>query len=375
MEPMNFFAHVTDEKALLVGPLQAPGWTLPTLAKVLKLPADKIEIQMTRMGGGFGRRAYGHYLSEAGLISKKINAPVKLVYTREDDMTYGIYRPMYTATYRAALDANKNLIAFHVKGGGIPEHPIHANRFPAGAVENYLAEAWQISSNITIGAFRAPRSNFNAAAEQSFLDELAEAMGKDPIDFRLELLKKAKEAPVGKNNDYDANRYIGVLQLLKEKSGWGKPENKKYSRGVAAYFCHNSYAAHVVDMVKKDGQPYVERVFSTVDCGIVINPDAATNMVQGAVVDGIGNAFYGGLTLVDGAVQQTNFHQYRMIRMYESPKKIDVSFVDNDIDPTGLGEPPFPPVFGAVANALYKLEGKRNYKQPFGLQLLTPRAF
>jgi len=375
MEPMNFFAHVTDEKALLVGPLQAPGWIQPTLAKILKLPADKIEIQMTRMGGGFGRRAYGHYLSEVALISKKMNAPVKLVYTREDDMTYGIYRPMYTATYRAALDVNKNLIAFHVKGGGIPEHPVHANRFPAGAVDNYLAEGWQIASNITIGAFRAPRSNFNAAAEQSFLDELAEAMGKDPIDFRLELLKKAKEAPVGKNNDYDADRYGGVLQLLKEKSGWGKPENKKYSRGVAAYFCHNSYAAHVVDMVMKDGQPYVERVFSAVDCGIVINPDAATNMVQGAVVDGIGNAFYGGLTHVDGVVQQTNFNKYRMIRMHESPKKIDVSFVDNDIDPTGLGEPPFPPVFGAVANALYKLEGKRNYKQPFGLQLITPRAF
>jgi isoquinoline 1-oxidoreductase beta subunit len=165
------------------------------------------------------------------------------------------------------------------------------------------------------------------------------------------------------------------LQLVKEKSGWGKPENSKYSRGVAAYFCHNSYAAHVVDMVMKDGQPYVERVFSAIDCGIVINPDAATNMVQGAVVDGIGNAFYGGLTLVDGAVQQTNFHQYRMIRMHESPKKIDVSFVDNDIDPTGLGEPPFPPVFGAVANALYKLEGKRNYKQPFGIQLLPTRSF
>ncbi|MFM2117369.1 MAG: hypothetical protein RL316_559, partial [Bacteroidota bacterium] len=375
MEPMNFFAHVTDEKALLVGPLQAPGWIQPTLAKLLKMPTEKIEIQMTRMGGGFGRRAYGHYLSEVALISKKMQAPVKLVYTREDDMTYGIYRPMYTATYRAALDANKNLIGFHVKGGGIPEHPIHANRFPAGAVENYLAEGWQIPSNITIGAFRAPRSNFNAAAEQSFLDELAEAMGKDPIDFRLELLKKAKESPVGKNNEYDAERYAGVLQLLKEKSGWGKSENKKYSRGVAAYFCHNSYAAHVVDMIIKDGQPYVERVFSTVDCGIVINPDAATNMVQGAVIDGIGNAFFGGLTHVNGAVQQTNFHQYRMIRINESPIKIDVSFVDNDIDPTGLGEPPFPPVFGAVANALYKLEGKRKYNQPYGLQLLTPKGF
>jgi isoquinoline 1-oxidoreductase subunit beta len=378
MEPINYFAHVTDEKALLVGPHQAPGWIEPTLSKILNLPADKIEIQMTRMGGGFGLRAYGHYATEAALISKKVKAPVKLVYSREDDMTYGIYRPMYTATYRAALDANKNLIAFHVKGGGIPEHPVHANRFPAGAVDNYLAEGWEISSNITIGAFRAPRSNFNAAAEQSFLDELAEVMGKDPIDFRLELLKRAKENPVGKNNDYDADRYAGVLKLLKEKSGWNKPENKKYSRGVAAYFCHNSYAAHVVDIVKRDGQPYVERVFSAVDCGIVVNPDAATNMVQGAVVDGIGNAFYGGLTHKDGVTEQNNLNRYRIIRMKEAPKKIDVHFVENDIDPTGLGEPPFPPVFGAVANALYKNTGKRYYNQPYlneALQLNNKKAF
>ncbi|NOT73523.1 MAG: xanthine dehydrogenase family protein molybdopterin-binding subunit [Cyclobacteriaceae bacterium] len=365
MEPMNFYAHVTDEKALLIGPHQAPGWIEPTLSKILKLPADKIEIQMTRMGGGFGLRAYGHYMTEAALISRKVKAPVKLVYTREDDMTYGIYRPMYTATYRAALDANKNVIAFHVKGGGIPEHPVHPNRFPAGAIDNYLAEGWAIPSNITIGAFRAPRSNFNAAAEQSFLDELAEMAGKDPIDFRIELLKRAKENPVGKNNEYDAERYAGVLTLLKEKSGWNNSENKKYSRGVAAYFCHNSYAAHVVDVVTKDGMPYVERVFSAVDCGVVINPDAAANMVQGAVVDGIGNAFYGGLTHQDGVSGQSNFNRYRMIRHKEAPKKIEVSFVKSEVDPTGLGEPPFPPVFGAVANALYRITGKRFYNQPF----------
>ncbi len=372
MEPMNFFAHVTDEKALLAGPLQAPAWTEPTLAKLLNLPPEKIEIQMTRMGGGFGRRAYGHYLHEAALISKKAKAPIQLIYSREDDMTYGIYRPMYTATYRAALDANKNLIGFHVKGGGIPEHAIHANRFPAGAVDNYLAEGWQIPSNITIGAFRAPRSNFNAAAEQSFLDELAVAMGKDPIELRLELLKRAKDNPVGKNNDYDPDRYAGILKLVKEKSGWGKPENKKYSRGVAAYFCHNSYAAHVVDIVMKNGAPYVERVYSAVDCGIVINPDAASNMVEGAVVDGIGNAFYGRLSHKEGAPEQNNFNNYRMIRHSEAPKKIEVHFVQNDIDPTGLGEPPFPPVFGAVANALFKATNKRYYDQPFHEQIPQP---
>jgi isoquinoline 1-oxidoreductase beta subunit len=368
MEPMNFFAHVTAEKGLFVGPMQAPGIAEQTLANRFGLPADKIEVQMTRMGGGFGRRAYHHYMVEAGLISKKMNRPIKLIYSREDDMKYGIYRPMYTATYRAALDANKNLIGFHINGGGIPENPIHANRFPAGAIDNYLVEGWEIPSNITIGAFRAPRSNFNAAAEQSFLDEVAEAMGKDPIDLRLELLERAKMNPVGKTNDYNADRYAGVLKLVREKSDWDNEINRKKNRGVAAYFCHNSYAAHIVEMTIRDGQPYVEQVFSAIDCGVVINPDAAKNMVEGAVVDGIGNSLYGALTHKDGAAEQSNFHNYRMIRHGEAPKKIEVHFVKNEIDPTGLGEPPFPPVFGAVANALFKATGKRYYNQPFTIE-------
>lgn len=369
MEPMNCFAHVTEEKALFAAPLQAPEFAERTLSKRLGMPIEKIDIQMTRMGGGFGRRAYGHYLVEAALISQKAKAPIKLIYTREDDMTYGIYRPMYTATYRAALDADKNLIGFHVKGGGIPEHPIAANRFPAGAVDNYLAEGWEIPSNITIGAFRAPRSNFNAAAEQSFLDELAEAMGKDPIDLRLELLKRAKEKPVGQNNDYDADRYAGVLQLAREKSGWDKPENRKKNRGVAAYFCHNSYAAHIIDISMQDGQPVVDAVCSAIDCGIVINQDAASNMVEGAVTDGVGNALYGEMTFKDGKTEHKNLNTYRIIRHHEAPKRIEVHFVQNDIDPTGLGEPPFPPVFGALANALYRATGKRYYKQPYASDL------
>ncbi len=369
MEPMNCFAHVTDTEAFLAAPIQIPEFPERTLSARLGMPLDKINIDIVRMGGGFGRRAYCHYMVEAALISQKAKAPIKLVYTREDDMTYGIYRPMYTATYRAALDANKNLIGFHVKGGGIPEHPIHANRFPAGAVDNYLAEGFEIPSNITIGAFRAPRSNFNAAAEQSFLDEVAEAMGKDPIDLRLDLLKRAKDNPVGKNNDYDPDRYAGVLKLAREKAGWDKPENKGKNRGVAAYFCHNSYAAHIIELTIKNGEPSVEKVTSAMDCGIVVNPDAAKNMVEGAVVDGVGNALYGNLSFKDGDTTHKNLNTYRIIRMPEAPKVIDVHFVQNDIDPTGLGEPPFPPVFGALANALYKATGKRLYQQPFGTEL------
>jgi CO/xanthine dehydrogenase Mo-binding subunit len=285
-------------------------------------------------------------------------------------MTSGIDRPMYMATYRAALDKNNNLIAFHVKTGGIPESPLQANRFPAGAVDNYLAEEYTINSNLTTGSYRAPRSNFMAAVEQSFLDEIAEEAGKDPIAFRLELLEHAAKNPVGKNNDYDASRYAGVLKLVKEKSDWGKTQPNVY-RGVSAYFCHNSYVAQVLDLTIEKGKPDIQRVCCAVDCGIVVNPDAATNLAQGAIVDGIGVALYGALTLKDGVPEQNNFNKYRMIRHSEAPKVIDVHFVKSDIDPTGMGEPTFPPVFGALANALYKGTGKRIYDQPFSKSIDT----
>lgn len=368
MEPMNCFADVKGDKAVVYGPTQAPESIMGTLVQALGIPKENIQINLARMGGGFGRRAYSHHMTEAALISQKIQAPVKMVYTREDDMTSGVYRPTYSATYRAALDENNNLLALHVKAGGIPESPLHANRFPAGALDNYLAESWDIPSNITIGAFRAPRSNFIAAAEQSFLDELAEVMGKDPIAFRLELLKRAETNPVGERNDYDAKRYAGVLELVRDKSNWNTPAAGVH-RGVSAYFCHNSYVAEVVDTKIVDSKPVVEKVYAAVDCGIVVNPDAAINMGEGAIVDGIGNAFFGELSFENGVPTKTNFDKYRMIRQKETPKSIEVHFVDSKEDPTGLGEPFFPPVFAALANSLYKATGKRYYEQPFAPQL------
>jgi isoquinoline 1-oxidoreductase beta subunit len=333
MEPVNCFAYVTPEKADIYGPIQAPEFTMQALVARLGLPKEKIHIRLARMGGGFGQRAYGHHLVEAAVISQKMRAPIKLMYTREDDMSYGIYRPTYTATYKAALDENNNLIAFHVKGGGVPEHPVAQNRFIAGA-------------------------------EQSFLDEVAELAGKDPIDFRLELLERAKKHPVGKDNDYDVDRYAGVLKLVRDKSNWGKTAAGVH-RGVAAYFCHNTYVAEVLDLKMEDKTPKVQKVYAAVDCGIVINPDAARNMGEGGIVDGIGNALFGEMTFVDGEPEKRNFDKYRLIRQKETPRSIDIHFVQNDQDPTGLGEPLFPPIFAAVANAMYKATGQRYYEQPF----------
>lgn len=367
MSPMNFFADVKADQARLVGPIQTPQISAGIIADALSIPLENVSIMMTRMGGGFGRRLYGNWVFESALISKAVSKPIKLIYTREDDILNGVYRPAYKVKYKAGLDENNNLVAFTVKGAGAHGGPVWANRFPAGTVANYTAEDSSMETNISTGAWRAPKSNFIAGAEQAFIDEIAEAAGKDPIDFRLELFENAKNNPVGEDNDYDPERYAGVLKLVKEKSGWDQ-EMPGVHRGVAAYYCHNSYVAQVVDMVKKEGKPVIQKVWCAVDCGIVVNTTGAKNQIEGGTVDGIGAAMYGGLTFKDGAPEQVNFGQYQMIRHADAPMEIETFFVNNGIDPTGLGEPGMPPVIGALANALYKATGDRFYNQPFSQQ-------
>lgn len=373
LEPMNFFAHVTAEKAELVGPTQTPNALRESAAKLLGIPEENISVEMTRIGGGFGRRLYTHYGLEAAAISKKMGAPIKLIYTREDDMTHGIYRPAYRSIYKAGLDENNNLVAFSVKGVGFREGPVFPNRFPAGAIENYSAEKRVSPSNISFGAWRAPRSHFTAGAEQAFLDEVAEAAGKDPIDLRLELFDRAKNDRVGEEYEYDADRYAGVLKLVKEKADWGA-EMPGVHRGVAAYFCHNSYVAEIVDLVVDNGRPRVKKVWCAVDCGIVVNREGAINMIEGGVVDGIGHAMYSELKFENGTPTHQNFNSYQLIRHNQAPEEIEVFFVENDISPTGLGEPGLPPAVGALANALYKGTGQRYYHQPFSTANQDPET-
>lgn len=361
MEPMNFFADVREDRAELIGPIQTPEFLQQTLSSVLGMAKENISIMMTRMGGGFGRRLYGHFATEAALISRAAGVPIKLVYSREDDMTQGTYRPEYLVRYRAALDADGKLTAFHVRGTGADGSPVFANRYPAGTVDNYLAENLSSPTNVSTGAWRAPRSNFIAGAEQAFLDEVAEAAGKDPIDFRLELFDRALEDPVGEDNDYDAERYANVLREVRDKSGWSTGDR----RGVAAYYCHDSYVAQVLEAEMVNGQPRVTEVHCAVDCGIVVNPEGAINQVEGGIIDGIGHALYGAVTFADGKPQQQNFDTYRLIRHSEAPRAIHTHFVDNGVAPTGLGEPSLPPVIGALANAIYRVTGERVYEQPF----------
>jgi isoquinoline 1-oxidoreductase subunit beta len=364
MEPMNFFANVTKESAELVGPVQTPEYLSKTVSAVLGMPEDKVSIMMTRMGGGFGRRLYGNFGVEAAVISQKMNAPVKLIYTREDDMTQGTYRPAYKVKYQAALDDKNQLIGFKVRGAGVNGSPVFENRFPAGAVDHYLSENHTLESNISTGAWRAPSSNFIAFAEQSFLDEVAEAVSKDPIDFRLELFDRAISNPVGEKNDYDAERYAGVLKLVKEKAKWGT-KMEGIHRGVSAYYCHNSYVAQIIDLKMKDGKPRVQKVWCAIDCGIVVNLEGALNQVEGGIIDGIGHAMYSAMTFVDGKPVQSNFNNYRLIRQSEAPLEIETFFVKSEIAPTGLGEPSLPPIAAALANAIYAATGVRVVDQPF----------
>ncbi len=362
MEPMNFYANVTAEKAEFIGPIQTPERTRKQIATLLGRPESEITIDMTRMGGGFGRRLYGDFALEAAEISNLAKTPVKVVFSREDDMTAGTYRPGSKYKFRAAIKDNK-VVAYHLVGTGVNMgNATRENNFPASTLDHYLVESHELKSNITTGAWRAPITNFLAYAEQSFFDEVADELGQDPVQLRLDLFARAKENPVG-DLQYDVDKSIGVINLAVEKSGWGKAPAGVF-QGFSTYYSHNTYVAEVADVVMQGSTPVVKKVTCAIDCGIVINPIAAINQVQGGVIDGIGHAMYGDFSFENGQPQAKNFDKYRMIRMKEAPQ-VEVHFVKSNNDPTGLGEPALPPAGGAIANAMAKATGKRFYKQPF----------
>jgi isoquinoline 1-oxidoreductase beta subunit len=362
MEPMNFFADVRPDAVELIGPTQTPGNARTAVSKLLNIPEDKITVTITRLGGGFGRRLMNDYVVEAAELSSIIKKPVKLIWSREDDMTGGSYRPSVRYKFEAALDASGNLIAYKLRGVGINVgNSTRENNFPAGTVDNLLVDSVQHQSPITTAPWRAPITNFLAFAEQSFIDEVALAAGKDPVQFRLDLLQKARTKPVG-TISYNIDRMETVIKTAAERSGWGTKKN--VSQGFSVYFSHASYVAQVGEVMMKDGKPVVKKIYAVSDCGEVINKSGALQQVMGAIVDGYGHAMFGKLSFKDGASEQNNFHNYRMIRMKEIPE-IDAHFIDNGIDPTGLGEPALPPTGGAVANAIFKASGIRIKNQPF----------
>ncbi|MDG5490224.1 xanthine dehydrogenase family protein molybdopterin-binding subunit [Psychroserpens sp. SPM9] len=363
MEPMNFYANVTADKVHLVGPIQTPAGTARRIADLINRSEEDIHLEMTRMGGGFGRRLYGDFALEAAEISNLTKQPVKVIFSREDDMAAGIYRP--AIKYRiAASIKDGNVTGYHLKEAAINSnmYGLIPHFFPAGAIKNYKVESGNYQSNITTGAWRAPYTNFLAFAEQSFFDELAELLETDPIQLRLDLLKNVKDGE-DPNIQYSAKRMTDTINLVAQKSNWGNTKDGIY-QGFAAYYSHNTHVAEVVDITLKNGLPLVEKVTVAVDCGIVVNPTGAKNQVEGGVIDGIGHAMYGDFSFENGQPQDVNFNTYRLIRMKETPI-VETYFVDNNLSPTGLGEPGLPPAGGALANAIKAATGQILTKQPF----------
>ncbi len=363
MEPMNFYANVTDKKVHLVGPIQTPAGTARRIANLIDRDENEIHLEMTRMGGGFGRRLYGDFALEAAEVSNITKRPVKVIYSREDDMSAGIYRPAIKYRIKASVKDGE-VTGYHLKEAAINSnmYGLIPNFFPAGALKNYKVESGNYQSNITTGAWRAPYTNFLAFAEQSFFDELANMIEKDPVQLRLELLKNVKDGE-DPSIQYSAKRMTDVIKLAAEKSNWGKTGNGIH-QGFSAYYSHNTHVAEVVDITLKNGEPYVEKVTVAVDCGIVVNPTGAKNQIEGGVIDGIGHAMYGDFSFKNGEPQDVNFNTYRLIRMKETPM-VHTYFVENDLSPTGLGEPGLPPAGGALANAIKAATGTELLKQPF----------
>lgn len=365
MEPMNFFAHVKKDSAELYGPIQTPERTRTSIAALLGLPEEKISIMMTRMGGGFGRRLMSDFVEEAALVSKLAgNIPVNVIWSRESDMGGGFYRPMYKYKYKAAVDHNNKLIAWHHHSVGVGSGAASSDSFPAGAVANFQVDTQEYKSPISTAPWRAPTHNFIGFSEQSFIDEIAHKIGKDPVAFRLEILEQAKNNPVGKVS-YNPERFAAVIKKAAEVAEWGKNKGGDVFQGFAAHFSFETYVAEVAEVVKQiDGKLKLKKVYCVADCGTVVNLSGAETQLEGGIIDGIGHAMYAELTLTKGKPDQTNFNAYRMIRMREAPE-VEVHFIQNNEKPTGLGEPGLPPAGPALANAVFAALGVRLKAQPF----------
>lgn len=374
LEPMNTTVAIRNGKVEIWSPTQMPGGGKTAVSRLLGIAEQDITLHVTRNGGGFGRRLSNDFMVEAAAVAKAHGEPIKLLRNRRQDMQSGTFRPGGFHHFKAALDADGRLTAFRnhfvtYSNSGKPagSATLSATEFPAGYVPNLDLGFSMMPLDVPTGPMRAPGSNTLAYAFQSFLDELAQAAGKDPLQFQLDLLGPAREPEVsrsqfGESVGFDNARLAGVLKAVAEKSGWGKKKLPKGTGlGIAAYFSHQGYFAEVVQasVSSKTGEVRVEKVWVAGDVGRqIVNPSAGGNQVEGSAIDGISQALSQALTFTNGRVDQSNFHDYPLLRMHQAPK-VEVHYVMTDNNPTGLGEPALPPVVPALTNAIFAATGRR----------------
>jgi isoquinoline 1-oxidoreductase beta subunit len=381
LEPQNCTAHWQGDKIEIWSNSQVPGGGRSLVAKTLGIPEKDVTVHMQRGGGGFGRRLTNDYMVESAWISRKVNAPVKLLWSREDDFEHDYYRPGGFQFLKAGLDGEGKIVAWrnHFVSWGEDDKPAPSStmsptEFPARFIANYALDNSNQLLWLKTGALRAPGSNVYAFVIQSFLDELAHAAGKDPLEFRLALLENkplpAPAPPPGRGGfggpEFSAERTSGVLKLVREKSGWGKrPAESGRAMGVAFHFSHMGYFAEVADVSVSSGDKLrVHKVWVAADIGShIINPHFAENLAQGAVIDGLSELMGQEITLENGRVMQHNYDKHPMVRISQAPE-IEVHFLRSENPPTGLGEPALPPILPAVCNAIFSATGKRIRETP-----------
>ncbi len=370
MEPGNCTAHYQGSKCELWAPTQVPQDCRDSVAQAIGLDPDQVRVNITLIGGGFGRRLEHDYAVEAALVSKAINGPVQVLWTREDDMRFSTYRPASLHQLSAVLDAagwpvafTHRIIAPSISGqkgsptpnGVDPDLPDEAALiYP---IANASVEYVMTETPVPLGWMRSVYALQVAFASESFVDELAEAAGKDPLEYRLHLLAKDQDVPFFTNTWHPA-RMRRVLQLAAEKAAWSKPLPEGRYRGIACFGCFSSYMAEVVEISMEKDKPQVQRVIAAVDCGQVVNPGILQQQIQGGVVYGLSNALRAKITIEKGRIVEGNFDDYAPVRMEESPA-VEVYAVTSTEPPTGIGEPSLPPLAPALCNAIYTATKKR----------------
>ena len=400
MEPMNCTAEVGPERCELWVPTQTPAADRGMFAGRLELPDDAVTVNALRCGGGFGRRAGPEESKfEAVQIAAAMGRPVQVVYTREDDIRHDAYRPYSVHRLSGGLDADGRIVAWRHRQAGTARHAFRENstpdrseffspNFPAGLLDDYRLEYTNAESNLPRTILRAPGSNALAFVVESFTDELAHAAGRDPLEFRLALLGGDRDLPYGGDwPTISTARMKNVLRIAAEGAGWGDPlppgggagrrgRAGSRGRGIASFFTFGSYVAYVVEVTvdPTTGEYAIDRVVGAIDCGRPVNPAGIRAQVEGGVQDAVHAARHGEITWEGGAVVQSNFHDYPLARMPESAREIEVHIVDSELDPTGVGEPPYPPMFPALANALFDATGVRVRRLPIRPEALAPNA-